>query len=323
MKGLVIGDLHFKVNNSVELIEVSQQLINIATTKRPDFIVLLGDILDTNDKINLIPLTNATSLLHSLSLIAPIYIIIGNHDWRNHHIYQTNEHPFNAFKMWPNTTVIDYAQIVTINHLKLIMAPFIPTGRFTEALEKIDTTDVICTFCHQEFKGAKMGPIISDGDEWHKTYIISGHIHDYQEIDNHILYLGTPIQHKYGDDPYKIVGLFTFTKPLLTHNDVVVEKIKLNIPTKKIIHLRPDQLSTFKFKDINPQIVITGKEQEINQILRHPSFLKLKKKGIKMITKYHYDQVKVNKVEPLPFKEALYNLIKNNFNLVNLYKELI
>ena len=51
-KILVIGDVHIKTNNIIEVDILIEKLIEIAIERKPNFIVLLGDILDTFEKIN-------------------------------------------------------------------------------------------------------------------------------------------------------------------------------------------------------------------------------------------------------------------------------
>ena len=55
-KAIVIGDQHFKINNIPEVDEYIIKLENIVKSKEPDFIVLLGDMLDQHEKIHSVPL---------------------------------------------------------------------------------------------------------------------------------------------------------------------------------------------------------------------------------------------------------------------------
>ena len=44
---IVIGDIHFKISNISESELYIKKITEIVNQKKPDFIVLLGDILDT------------------------------------------------------------------------------------------------------------------------------------------------------------------------------------------------------------------------------------------------------------------------------------
>ena len=47
LKALVIGDLHFKLTNTAEMLTTSDKILQHAVKTKPDFIVVLGDILDS------------------------------------------------------------------------------------------------------------------------------------------------------------------------------------------------------------------------------------------------------------------------------------
>src|SRR5690349_5041475 len=97
-KCLVIGDPHFKINNGHKTAEMTKAVILIANEIKPDFIVNLGDTLDRHANIHVDPLCDAVNFIHQLSLIAPVYMLIGNHDRRNNSEYLTEIHPFTAIK---------------------------------------------------------------------------------------------------------------------------------------------------------------------------------------------------------------------------------
>ena len=84
-------------------------------------------------------------------------------------------------------------------------------------LYNIDPENYHMSFSHNEFKGVKMGSIISEeGDEWsYDKPKVCGHVHDQQVILNkngklYINYIGTPIGHSHGEHGRKTVSLFSF-----------------------------------------------------------------------------------------------------------------
>ena len=77
---LVIGDTHFKHNHLKEGAEFVEACVSRARTLAPDFIVCLGDTLDTHNIVHVQPHKLAFKFLEQLSQIAPTYLIIGNHD---------------------------------------------------------------------------------------------------------------------------------------------------------------------------------------------------------------------------------------------------
>jgi DNA repair exonuclease SbcCD nuclease subunit len=231
MKALIIGDPHFKVKNAEESQKMCNAIYQICEKENFDFIVDLGDTLDTHETMHLDPFNSAITFLQKLSVYAPVYVIIGNHDRPNNSVFCTQEHPFNALKFWPRVKVIDDTLLEIIQGYKFMFVPYVPPGRFEEALNRVTDfadgklqpinwkDDITCIFAHQEFKDAKMGAIKSvEGDTWPLDYpfTISGHIHDYDYLQSNIIYTGSPIQHGYGDKPDKAVMICEWTeKPIV------------------------------------------------------------------------------------------------------------
>jgi DNA repair exonuclease SbcCD nuclease subunit len=227
-------------------------------------------------------------MLKRLSEIAPTYLLIGNHDRPNNSTFLTNEHPFNALKDWDNMTVVDTTQERTINGQKFKFVPYVPPGRFEEALivnsnvKEYSPNNETAIFAHQEFYGVKMGSFISkDGDKWPLNYplIISGHIHDYEETQTNIIYTGTPLQHSFGDRSDKTVSVFKFYK----NGTWKQQRIDLGLMKREIIYLNPEQIHTFNpSSDKLIKIVIKGEESEIKSLLKLEKIKELKRLGVKI-----------------------------------------
>ena len=327
LKALIIGDPHFKVNNTVDTDEMTTQIIHIIRKKEPDFVIVLGDVLDRHENIHMTPLIKSVSLLRQIQDLVPLYVIIGNHDRKNNKVYLTEEHPFTALKYWNNTMIVDTVQNIKIDNIQFTFVPYVAPGLFNDALDTVEHwKESICIFCHQEFKDAQMGAFTSvDGDEWdvNNPYIISGHIHDYQKLQNNILYLGTPIQHSFGDSTNKKIALISFSDKINNHNDLQMEKIKLKIKLKKNIHLTPDEVDSYELDDsINAKIIITGTLIETKQLMKNTTIEKWRKQGIKVVFKNKPSDIPLTQhMTNESFTSLLYNNIKNT-NLFPLYTEL-
>lgn len=300
---MVIGDPHFKDSNVAESRQMTKALIKIANEKNPDLIICLGDILDKHEKIHVEALCNANDMLAKLKNIAPLVIIIGNHDRRNNSDFMTNIHPFTAMKEWNNTYVVDYTLQFYIKGHKLIFVPYVPNGDFQSALSVVNDWNIntTCIFAHQEFYGCQMGHVLSlEGDKWSVDYpmVISGHIHDYQRLQQNILYTGTPLQHGFGDLDTKTICYidFTLAEDLgidLTDNNVTnngvymdEERIDLGLIKRVTNYITPQQLIDYEpDTDKIIRLVIKGTEAETKSI-RHSVFIdKLKEKGVKVVIK--------------------------------------
>jgi len=286
---LLIGDLHYKKSNKDETDEFEKSILEyLEQNQNFEKIIVLGDILDTHEKINISPLIRATKFLIRLSSYSITYVLVGNHDRPNGEVFLTEEHSLYPLKFTAyDIEIIDKVYIED----DLIFVPYVEPGRFMEALgtkkifkEELENGKYKYIFAHQEFFGAQMGGLISQmGDKWNKNYprIISGHIHDYQVLDN-ITYIGTPYQTGYGDNPNK--GIY-----ILDQNGDL-EKISLNITPKIIIHLPIEEVLDYNFpEDAKIKLVIEGDASEVRKIINTGEYrrkLKNIKCSIKDIPKH-------------------------------------
>lgn len=274
MRVLVIGDPHFKENNPSESEEMSEKICLVALREKPDLIVCLGDVLDRHEKISLFALRRATLFLEKLSLIARTYVLIGNHDRPNNSTYLTDEHPFLAYKRWGDRLVI-------VDNLlqeeDMLFVPYVPPGRFLETLRGVkDWEKSKVIFAHQEFTGARMGAITSSAEKWPEDapFIISGHIHDYQKVQDNLLYVGTPIQHAFNDNQNKTISLF---------EDWQETRIDLECRKKRIMHLRVSDLESFVLpENVSLKLVIEGEREELRLLSSAPLIKELKSQGVKV-----------------------------------------
>ena len=139
MKILTIGDPHFKKDNANETSLMVDKLTTLIWQEKPDMIVILGDIghdfndVGTSRNVRIFNFIN--TIYESMSINCKLFILIGNHDRVNNKIFMTDEHSFNAYKRWERLEIIDSIHIEIINHKKYVFVPYVPTGKFNEALE--------------------------------------------------------------------------------------------------------------------------------------------------------------------------------------------
>jgi len=231
---LVIGDVHIKTTNIPDIDIFIKKVCDIIILEKPEFTVLLGDILDTFEKINTFELNKAIELIDKIRKLSKLYVLIGNHDMVNCLQYLTENHWANSLKSWDNVVIVDK----TIEENNFVYTPYVPNGRFIDALNELQETynwkNAKCIFAHQEFYGAKMGSIISeDGDKWMSNYpnVVSGHLHMNQRPQKNIYYPGSSMQVAYGETDDNIVSLLTFT-----NNNFDIKEIPLGMTRKKIIY---------------------------------------------------------------------------------------
>ena len=320
---LCIGDPHFKVKNVKETTTMGQALIKILEKRTPDFIVVLGDVLDRHETIHESPLSRAIFLLKKLQEYAPVYLVVGNHDRPNNSVFLTDQHPFNALKCWNNTTIVDVMYQEIIKGYLFTFVPYVYPDRFMEAINTLygivekctfynrenelvekcegkgedeiqksipdrsvgDWKQSTCIFAHQEFKGAKMGAIISEeGDAWSLDLplVVSGHIHDYDRLQPNIIYTGTPIQHAFGDRSDKTVSWYTFYRsdPRKFHE----ERIDLKLPKKIIVRVPYDKITdTTLPENAEIKVVVIGNTSQIKTAAKLTKIKEWLNEGIKVV----------------------------------------
>lgn len=229
-KPLVVGDLHFKLSNLTDMLDLERRLTAEIERTQPTCLILLGDSLDSHETVYTPALNAFQSMVMRLSKKVQVFILIGNHDFINNSVFLTKEHPFNAMKLWSNVIIVDKPTWI---FPKILACPYVPPGRFEEALNTIDgwrTAQVI--FCHQEIRGAKMGPIESQkGDQWSHNlpFLISGHIHERHMVEDYCLYIGVPSDTAYGNNPERTISLFNINTEYLTFSE---DTIDLGLPRK-------------------------------------------------------------------------------------------
>jgi len=334
---LVIGDPHFKAKNLKEGREFVDKVVAKADKYKPTFIVCLGDTLDTHEIGRSPPYNLALEFIRKMSDIAPFYLIIGNHDLINNQQFLTDSHFFNACKTWHNVHIVDYPTWAQYGECSFAFCPYVPLGRFTEAMDELtkegeawDLAD--CIFAHQEFLGCKMGAIESiNGDEWDENYppVISGHIHDEQNVFPNIYYPGSSIQHAFGESPNKKIWYVTFNQ-LEDPPYFNITKINLGMKGKKIIYKNIEEVEKFDFTLSNKyhiKLCLTGTSEQFKVFRRGNFYSRLVKAGVKIA----YTAVKINKEdlamrtrEQTSYRGMLRELVKKKSDEVRaVYKELL
>lgn len=257
---LTIGDPHFKKNNIPEMKELTRKYVELANKIKPDLIVNLGDTLHhhgtqfTDQQVACYEFHKLLAKKHSHRIM----IIIGNHDRPNNQDFLSRRNPLNAYSFHPNIRVAWKVKETIIKGQKFIFVPYVPKGRFKEALEtkKDSLVNTRTIFCHQEFRGAFYGGGESkDGDKWSDKLpmIVAGHIHNRQKRKEGITYVGTPLPTTYGsNETKKTVTLFTY-HPNGTHTEdqydlgIVIKK-KYSIPAKEFLGWNPPPGIDFKLE---------------------------------------------------------------------------
>ena len=317
---LFIGDPHIMVTNIPEVELFIERITKLANEKKPNLIIIAGDLLHTHERLHTLPLNKAYEFVDNMRKISKTYVLVGNHDMCNNQQFLTENHWMNGMKEWENTVIVDKIITEVINNILFTFVPYVPPGRFQEALETLDKKITNwrfsdCIFAHQEFFGCKMGAIVSiEGDKWPLDYpeVISGHIHSKQKPQQNIYYSGSAMQHAFGESTKNIIANLTFE-----HNKkgYILDEINLNLPRKKIIYMDVENVDDYELPNTDDKIKITvsGVYDEFKALKKTKKYKKLVENGIKVI-------FKANKIE---HDKKLSDNILNETIFTNILREIV
>jgi len=301
-KVLVIGDPHFQMSNLKEVrrfvplcLKYAEKSTTRSTTapSRSEWaaIVVLGDILHDHERLHTTALNIAVAFLNDLSEIAPVYALVGNHDLINNSQFLTSNHWMNGLKLNGNITVVDTVEECEIGGKRMVFVPYVQPGRFVEALEtkykNDEWKDADIIFAHQEFRGCKMGSMVSEeGDAWDEKwpFVVSGHIHRNQTPQCNVYYPGSALQVAFGESEKNVLAIVD-CKNIGREN---VEEIDLGLPRKKIIYTDPEgvkKLDMKKFQNHQLKICVDASKDAFKALKKSAQYKKLEKKGVKIVYK--------------------------------------
>tara|TARA_B100000686_G_scaffold355139_1_gene470297 strand:+ start:3018 stop:4034 length:1017 start_codon:yes stop_codon:yes gene_type:complete len=284
---IAIGDPHFMTKNIPEVELFIEKSLELIESRSPDFIVVLGDLLHEHERIHTITLNKAYGYIDRLRLLAKTFILIGNHDMINNQQFLNDNHWMNGMKEWENVTVVDVVKSYEIKGKTFYFCPYVPPGRFIEALntsgEGWEECDGI--FAHQEFYGCKMGAIESvEGDKWSLEHpnVISGHIHSNQTIQKNVYYPGAAMQHAFGESHKNVIPCMKFGG-----GKYELEEIDLKLPRKRILYVDVEELEDYEVKGGEDKIRLTvsGTYEQFKVFKKSKKYKELNNSGIKIVYK--------------------------------------
>jgi len=288
---LFIGDPHFQIDNLLDIDGFINKILNLIEQHRFDFVVVAGDLLHTHERLHTTVFNKACDFIEKLSNVILTYVLVGNHDFTSNSEFLTTNHWMNPLKKWDNVIIVDKVLNHNINGCNFTFVPYVYPGRFIEALNTLDGEiwkKSECIFAHQEFKGCKMGSIISSiGDEWsvNNPFVISGHIHTKQYPQSNIYYTGTPMQHSFGETDKKTVSIVTFDD----NKKMNIDDICLDMPSKKIKYVNINELSSFEYNKTNDnklRLTVKGSYDEFKAVKKTSKYKKLIADGVKIMFKH-------------------------------------
>jgi len=157
---------------------------------KEDTIVQLGDLFDNRTVIPIDLLNFGMDVVEKISKIAPLHILVGNHDcW---HKSSSEINTIRAFRWIPNVFIYDHCKKIEFFGKKILMMPYF--DKKSEQIKHIQQNkDCHYLFCHSDLNGAKMHLTsvahknndkidIEEFNNFKKVY--SGHLHIRQSTKN-------------------------------------------------------------------------------------------------------------------------------------------
>lgn len=330
MKVIAIGDIHIKEDALPDINELEKKVCELIKKENPDFVVIMGDILNDHERIHTVCLNKAYDFIRNVRDLAETHILVGNHDTITNNEFLNENHWMNGLKEWKNVFIYDTVVVRKMEGKKIVFSPYVFAGRFEEALSTVDWKDADCIFCHQEIQGCKFGYMISvAGDKWELDYpfIVSGHIHNHQTPQPNVYYTGSSRQVAYGESEKNIIPIVHFDE---TDSYPTIEEIDLNLPRKHIVYRTLDDVENFEVGEDNKdniKLTVTGDYDQFKSFKKTTKFKDLKSKGVKVVfkSKKKNDDHKIFKNEngsEKDFKTILSTLVlfEKNPKLSSLYE---
>lgn len=330
IKSLQIGDLHIYQTTLGLCREVVDKILLLAKKEEYDFIVILGDILHTNDTVKLGSFDLAYYLINELRVHTPVYVIIGNHDLASPDNYLTTEHFFNPLKEYENVVVVDKVVIEYFQGQEFIFCPYTPPDKFIETLDNADDQtaggwkDCVCVFSHQDIRGGgydREGVTSTSGVVWKEDYpfYIGGHHHRCHKPKDNIYLPGSCIATSHSDNYPKSVSSVTFH---IDEDNVKLWKIKaipLGIKEKKTVYIDVNNLNNSDVNTLSEnfdlRVCYQGKREELKEFERTECYNNLKSKGVKLCPTEK--KIKTNGFESgLTFQEIFTKVIEKKSQCV-------
>lgn len=327
MSILAIGDLHIQPDNLSDINVFLSQLEKWLSQNFVDLIVILGDTLHTHETVYTECLNKMLEYIRICEKYAQTEILVGNHDYINNQQFLTNAHPFSGWKKTHN--IVDYVKSIKIREFKIILCPFVPDGRFHEALRTCqeDWKDANCIFAHQLLDGAKMGAILTSGiEKWdeHSPMLICGHIHDKQLVQKNLWYTGSSMQVSFGEHSDHTISLVN-----INSNELLPQITEVNIypPTKKTVYSDISEIKNITLpqeENVKTKLSLSGDAEEFRTFKKSNEYKELIQKGVKVVFKQKKSyNIHLPKTSLKSFPEILFSLIGENFEMIKLYSQVL
>lgn len=190
MRYLLVGDMHCTRPEIDDCRKIIDYIKTIVVTHKVEWVVFMGDQTNNHAVLDSYVMDFWKASFKELSKLAPIIVLVGNHDQANSKDVNTID-SMSIFKN-KRVSIIDRP---TISLTGICYVPYIhDSAEFIKIANSFPKEKTL--ICHQSFNGARYenGHPIEDGADANKVpqqHIFSGHIHNKSKFGK-LNYVGSP-----------------------------------------------------------------------------------------------------------------------------------
>lgn len=289
MSFLIIGDMHYKKGNQMITDIAERNILHIINTRNPLAVIIMGDTLNDHGKAWLNCYHRACKFFDRIIATGKhLYVLIGNHERENQHVYLTDEHFFYPYRGKSGITIVDSNIVKEIpfrqfgidsdSIFRMCFMPYVPADKILQSFKdcNIDPLSVSLVFAHIDIGGSKTHKLAEMSgkkgwDFWPSNYplMISGHVHDEEDVHPNFKYVGCPYQQSFSETHTKGVFLLDLFSPTFA-----MEKIPLNTPRKIKYTLHYLQMEHFVLEDnVEAKFDITGPKAQAREFMKRADMI--------------------------------------------------
>lgn len=273
----VITDLHLCESNLIEIYNSCYKAIIICKQNGVNQLFIIGDIFDERKALSFNTLQMFGKILqlgHNEGIY--IHLIPGNHDKIS---YKHKKSYLDIYSHYPGVELYRDLSFIKLDKWTIYLLPFFDEK--TELVSRLNSLKKLVKggsnllLTHIAIDGVRNNDGTKvDGVVNRKVFtlfdkVLVGHYHDKQVIDN-ITYIGSIVQHNYGEDELKGLTLFNEDGSLSQHFvgdkkfltvDIDLSKYKLEEVKSTLVNIYKDSPDRIRFK-------FTGTKEQLQKISR-------------------------------------------------------
>lgn len=295
-----LTDTHLKESNSHENIDIFNSAISLCKKYKLNTIYHLGDVFNSRKSQTLQVLIDFKMILDNLESEGIVLNLIpGNHDKTD---YSSEESFLDPFSTHPALVLISRGYSFDLdNDITLHFAPFFSDEIYRYNLEYCKNEALIdrknYLFTHIGFEGARMNSgLIVDGIKPYevKTFdkVFVGHYHDKQQVGENIHYIGSSLQHNFGETPDKGVTVIYDDGSFETVENDIKKYLKLEVDIDKLTPNEIDEILKVNTQSHDQlRVILVGTEEKIKSFNKQQLLVE----GISVETKI--DKIEKKEIE--------------------------